>query len=263
MKPYKNRPKIIKGNNGIKTDDTVATFGLPEVNVYPNNRWGDIARSQGLETARNWRKVKEGTTKGINDFANDPRTQFVLTMLPLPQGLDYINDGVSYIKGLKNNMQLFYHGSPVRFNKFDYRFIGSGEGGSKAMSGINLWYDSPKNAPKFANIQSPDAPLHLGRSSKPIGGTLNPTIYDVIGKNLNLYNSPSNRIKGLLQSNLEALRYDGIRTPSQVTIFPQSINKLRITNKQSIPDFIHNHPEVEKWTPWTTNEEFRKLIEGK
>ena len=68
MKPYKNRPKIIKGDNGVKTDDTVATFGLPEVNVYPNNRWGDIARSQGLETARNWRKVKEGTTKGINDF---------------------------------------------------------------------------------------------------------------------------------------------------------------------------------------------------
>ena len=68
MKPYKNRPKIIKGNGGIKTSDVVATFGLPEVNVYPNNRWGDIARSQGLETARNWRKVKEGTTKGINDF---------------------------------------------------------------------------------------------------------------------------------------------------------------------------------------------------
>ena len=90
MKPYKNRPKIIKGDRGIKTNDVVATFGLPEVNVYPDNKWGDIARSQGLETARNWRKVKEGTTKGINDFANDPRTQFVLTMLPLPQGIDAV-----------------------------------------------------------------------------------------------------------------------------------------------------------------------------
>ena len=80
MKPYQNRPKIIKGDRGIKTSDVVATFGLPEVNVYPNNRWGDIARNQGLETARNWRKVKEGTTKGINDFANDPRTQFVSMM---------------------------------------------------------------------------------------------------------------------------------------------------------------------------------------
>ena len=104
MKPYKNRPKIIKGDNGVKTDDTVATFGLPEVNVYPNNRWGDIARSQGLETARNWRKVKEGTTKGINDFANDPRTQFVLTMLPLPQGIESIGNVVKYTG--KGNRQL-------------------------------------------------------------------------------------------------------------------------------------------------------------
>lgn len=29
------------------------TFSLPEINIYPNNKWGDIARKQGLETARN------------------------------------------------------------------------------------------------------------------------------------------------------------------------------------------------------------------
>ena len=40
-----------------------ATFGLPEVNIYPQNEFGDIARSQGIRTARNWRTVKEGTTK--------------------------------------------------------------------------------------------------------------------------------------------------------------------------------------------------------
>jgi hypothetical protein len=44
------------------------------VNIYPQNEFGDIARSQGINRARNWRKVKEGTTKGINDFYNDPRT---------------------------------------------------------------------------------------------------------------------------------------------------------------------------------------------
>ena len=70
MKPYKNRPKIIKGDRGIKTSDVVATFGLPEVNVYPDNKWGDIARSQGLETARNWRTIKSATTKGINNFGS-------------------------------------------------------------------------------------------------------------------------------------------------------------------------------------------------
>lgn len=51
--------------------DIAASFSLPGVEVYPNNRFGDIARKQGLETARNWRRVKEGTTKGINDFAGN------------------------------------------------------------------------------------------------------------------------------------------------------------------------------------------------
>ncbi len=66
------------------------TFSLPEINIYPNNKWGDIARKQGLETARNWRKVREGTTAGINEFVNDPRAQFVQALLPLPEGLEYL-----------------------------------------------------------------------------------------------------------------------------------------------------------------------------
>lgn len=101
MKPYKNRPKIIKGNNGIKTDDTVATFGLPEVNVYPNNRWGDIARNQGLETARNWRKVKEGTTKGINDFGKTitNSTQTIGSFFPV---ISDIQDTKDFYESYKN-----------------------------------------------------------------------------------------------------------------------------------------------------------------
>lgn len=66
------------------------TFSLPEINIYPQNRFGDIARKQGLETARNWRKVREGTTAGINEFVNDPRAQFVQALLPLPEGLEYL-----------------------------------------------------------------------------------------------------------------------------------------------------------------------------
>ena len=41
--------KIPKGEQGEK----LPIFGLPEVNIYPNNQWGDIARKQGLQTARN------------------------------------------------------------------------------------------------------------------------------------------------------------------------------------------------------------------
>lgn len=58
--------------------DISGEYSLPEVNIYPNNRFGDIARSQGLETARNWRKVREGTTAGINRFAS-PVTEGAVT----------------------------------------------------------------------------------------------------------------------------------------------------------------------------------------
>lgn len=67
-----------------KDNSVAAVYSLPEVNVYPQNRFGDIARSQGYETAKNWKKVKEGTTAGINTFINSPHAQFVQTMLPLP-----------------------------------------------------------------------------------------------------------------------------------------------------------------------------------
>lgn len=52
----------------LEGGDKIPTFGLPEINIYPNNQWGNIARTQGLETARNWRKVRNATTEGINNF---------------------------------------------------------------------------------------------------------------------------------------------------------------------------------------------------
>lgn len=148
----------------------------------------------------------------------------------------------------------FYHGSPVRFDAFNADFIGSGEGGSKVMKGINLWPEERiANAPKFANINSPDAPLHLGVPSKPLGGELNPTVYDVSGRGLNLYTATPREVKGLSQSDLVSQGYDGIRTPSQVTVFPESIDKLSIDKQSTIEEFVRAHPEVEKWTPWTTD----------
>ena len=99
MKPYKNRPKIVKGDNGIKTDNTIATFGLPEVNVYPNNRWGDIARNQGLETARNWRNMKNYTSNNISKFGRDVgnTTYSITRLIPGKIGLvtDFIDGGLN------------------------------------------------------------------------------------------------------------------------------------------------------------------------
>jgi hypothetical protein len=73
----------IPAYEGGKDNSVAAVYSLPEVNVYPQNRFGDIARSQGYETAKNWQAVKNATTAGINEFANDPRTQFVLAALPM------------------------------------------------------------------------------------------------------------------------------------------------------------------------------------
>ena len=85
-------------NGGVTQEPVEATFGLPEVNIYPQNEFGDIARNQGITTARNWRTVKEGTTKGINDFYNDPRTQMVMAALPLPSMVDGVVDAIRAIK---------------------------------------------------------------------------------------------------------------------------------------------------------------------
>ena len=95
-----NLPKY--SNGGITQEPVEATFGLPEVNIYPQNEFGDIARSQGITTARNWRTVKEGTTKGINDFVNDPRTQLVMAGLPMPSMVDGVVDAIRAIKPTAN-----------------------------------------------------------------------------------------------------------------------------------------------------------------
>lgn len=81
-----------------KDESVAASFSLPEVNIYPQNRFGDIARTQGYETAKNWKKVKEGTTAGINTFINSPHAQFVQTMLPLPDGLEHLGSGIKQVK---------------------------------------------------------------------------------------------------------------------------------------------------------------------
>lgn len=200
----------IPGYEDGKDNSVAAVYSLPEVTVYPQNKFGDIARTQGYETAKNWQTVRNATTAGINEFVNDPRTQMVLAAVPMPSGIEVLSDAINIGKSASKSKQLFYHGSPVRFDKFDAQFIGSAEGGSKAMKGINLWYKSPKNAPKFANIKSPDAPIHLGRSSKPLGGELNPTVYDVVGT------------EKVTQQELEDFLFDPLNT--QLT---GSMNKLQ------------------------------------
>ena len=252
-------------NGGITEEPVAATFGLPEVNIYPQNEFGDIARSQGVNTARNWRTVKEGTTKGINDFYNDPRTQMVMAGLPMPSMLDAAGDALKVVGPvLKNSKigkivsnflgpkeQTFYHGSPFNFDQFDPREIGTAEGARKGMLGINLSEDT-KIAPKFANIKSDDAPIHLGKP-RPTDKVVDPRIYTVTGR-LRLKDIP--KAKGFNQIDILAEGYDGVRvaSPRQVTVFPESVNKLKINKKQTIEEFIRSKPNDE-FAEWTTTPE--------
>ena len=54
--------------NIFKLQEGGASYSLPEINIYPNNKWGDIARTQGVDTARKWRDVRTATQQGINNF---------------------------------------------------------------------------------------------------------------------------------------------------------------------------------------------------
>ena len=205
----------------------------------------------------------ERTVHGVKWSELDFKTQLAnmgnrVDGYPTEKGLEIVSpefDIISGVRGITNLLpktQTFYHGSPVRFNKFNTQFIGSGEGGSKAMKGINLWPDNHFGAaPKFANIRSSDAPLHLGRASKEISGELNPTIYKVRGRNLNIYSS--NTSKGLDQQELVNLGYDGFSNGKQYTIFPESVNKLKIKKHYSIPEFVKTHKKIDSWAPWSTD----------
>lgn len=84
----------------IKKGGTTITYFLPEINIYPNNRFGDIARTQGLQKARNWRKVKEGTTAGMNKFGNiiNSGLQLASSFIPVVSDIQDVKDLYTSVK---------------------------------------------------------------------------------------------------------------------------------------------------------------------
>jgi len=138
-----------------------------------------------------------------------------------------------------------YHGSPFNFSHFDAAKIGTGEGCCKKGVGLYL-FRTPRNAPYFANIRSKNAPIHLG-CTKPLENP-QPRIYTVdnLGK-LNLKQVSQLEAKQIARTQAEFERMypeiDGIELPStEICVFPKSINKLHIGNKQTIPEFIADRP---------------------
>lgn len=111
-----------------KEENDVAHYLLPEVIIYPNNKFGDIARSQGITTARNWRKVKEGTTAGINEFGEKVNAlgQIIASFLPVVSDVQDAKDFYdAYTEGDKLGMTLaalgfipFFGGAATNANRF-------------------------------------------------------------------------------------------------------------------------------------------------
>lgn len=150
---------------------------------------------------------------------------------------------------------LAYHGSPYSFDFFDCTKIGLGEGCAKRGKGLYL-YRTPKYAPFFANIKSKDAPPHIGYGRKLDNPT--PTVYTVTGvDSLNLKQVSPKEAKAIArnQSEFEAIfpDIDGIELPStEICVFPQGIEKLVISLKQSLSDFITAHPNY-PFRQWSIN----------
>lgn len=166
------------------------------------------------------------------------------------------------------NVTSYYHGSPWRWEDdlFDESMIGKGEGATKRMRGLNLFPEEKLHvAPKFANIKSADAPIHIGSSNKieqSLLDKLNPTVYkfDDIGNNLKLKEVSGMQIKNLKQEDLIKEGFDGIKTEGQITVFPSSVNKLSKASAQNIEEFVKANSNVKNWTKWTTNpKEFERI----
>ena len=145
--------------DGKNTSNT-PSYSLPEVTIYPQNKFGDIARSQGYTTAKNWQTVKQSTTAGINQFVNDPRTQFVLATVPLPSGLEEaglvfnamskpISKGVKYTKELLQDVTDILDSAKAGTSlkeMLDPRFSAKRKYLEKAYSNINETAEAVKNA---------------------------------------------------------------------------------------------------------------------
>jgi hypothetical protein len=257
--PY-NNPRLYETlgaldfiNPGVMLGDMVTGLGSIPYNVQEGN-YGAAAVGLGLPLAT-------GALAAIG--VKTPR-QFVNNLVNPVAG---IGDTPKQLPG-SPNVTSYYHGSPWRWEDdlFDESMIGKGEGATKRMRGLNLFPEEKLHvAPKFANIKSADAPIHIGSSNKieqSLLDKLNPTVYkfDDIGNNLKLKEVSGRQIKNLKQEDLIKEGFDGIKTEGQITVFPSSVNKLSKASAQNIEEFVKANSNVKNWTKWTTNpKEFEKI----
>lgn len=100
-----NIKKLQEGGN-ILPNVTVTANKLRFISPQEKSRFDLIKDTQGDKTALNWLKVKQGTTAGINAFAEDPRTQAVMMLVPMPGGFEGFNGVFSKTSNLKNTSNI-------------------------------------------------------------------------------------------------------------------------------------------------------------
>lgn len=176
--------------------------------------------------------------------------QLIIRWRQAPKNLD-----TSKLRYLSKQTDVGYHGSPFNFEQFSVAKIGTGEGCAKRGQGIYL-FRSKKFAPFFANIRSKDAAPHIGSTAKLENP--DPRIYTVNGlNNLNLYQVDNAKAIARNQAEFEKAHplIDGIELPNgEICIFPKAVERLRISKKQTIEEFILENRDVEFRT-WTKDKE--------
>ncbi|MFA6378608.1 MAG: hypothetical protein WCX16_02370, partial [Candidatus Omnitrophota bacterium] len=151
------------------------------------------------------------------------------------------------------NSMVAYHGSPSNFENFDEKFIGSGEG--PAMAGKGFYFSTGKRlAPFYANIQSSDAPMHLGTGKPKPGQIIDPTIYTLNLENTKLREVPNRSTAKKLQAELQKQGYDGVKIGSEIVIYSTAANKIKILKKDTIDGFVKKNPSVE-FRSWTQTQQ--------
>ena len=98
-----NIRKLQEGGS-VLPNVTVTANKLRFVSPEEKDRFDLIKKTQGDKTALNWLRVKQGTTAGINAFAEDPRTQAVMMLVPMPGGFEGFN-GIKSASKVSSNLK--------------------------------------------------------------------------------------------------------------------------------------------------------------
>jgi hypothetical protein len=200
-------------------------------------------------------KVEKGISQPKPETVTETQKEIAQPLRDVESTAKALEEVTKTTNNDNTDKDIAFHGTPYNYDKFDASKIGTGEGASKR--GIGIYFKRSKIlAPFFANINSDDVPIHFGKGkSKVDKSNIDPHIFEVSGfGNLKLKKG-SSRDVGLWAKNQEKYvkeGYDGFETESgEITVFPESIDKVSINKKNTLSDFVAENPNFQ-FREWTT-----------